>query len=219
MNILTKVLAYGAVLLVTYSPLSNASVIVLPGIPEAGSPNFSNNAQVNLFDLGGTYLLAATNAGATVSFNHESGSVSSSATHPADFLLTAQFNGNGSYRAGTGTLRISGEIPYPYANLPGVYISGNLLTATLDSFAFDANTLGFSTTLVSGFGTLFGTAESVYLSATGLSNTLGFTSGSLVAANALQASAITTVPVPGAVWLFGSAMAGFLVSRRKTMAA
>lgn len=214
-------MACAVVLLTAYSPLSNATTISLPGIPPSGSPNYTNDVEISLFSLGSSsYLLAATNDDDPITFNDQShnASVSSNAGHPAHFLLTAQFSGNGSYIANTGTLSISGEIPYPYANLPGVFISGDLLTAKLEHFAFDDNTLGFSTSQISGFGTLFGTAESVYLSATGIASALGFGTGSLIATTThLEANAITTVPVPGAGWLIGSALGLFTLLRRNRL--
>lgn len=212
-----KIVARAAILLVAYSPLSNAALEGFDGIPPAGDPHFSNDAVVSLFSLGGTsYLLAATNAGAPITFNHASKgiSVTSTADHPAFFLLTAQFSSNGNYISNTGSLSISGEIPFPYANLPGVFVSGDLLTAKLENFAFNADTLAFSTTMLSGFGTLFGDSESVYLSGNNLASELGFGSDSLNAASGLSAQAITTVPIPGAGWLIGSALGIFTLVRR-----
>jgi hypothetical protein len=191
----------------------------LPGIPEAGDPSFTNKAQVNLFNLGGAYLLAASNSGSAITFNNESVHVTSSAAHPAYFILTALFSNSGSYIANTGSLSISGEIPFPFADLKGVYVSGDLLTAKLEHFAFDANTIGFSTNQISGFGTLFGSAESVYLSANNLASTLGFGTGSLKATTSpINVSSITTVPVPGAGWLISSALGLFTLLRRKQVA-
>lgn len=214
-------MACAVVMLIAYSPLGQSAVMSLPGIPPSGNPNFENDAQINLFDIGSNnYLFAATNSGAPITFNNGSTSVSSNAAHPGYFVLTALFSADGSYIPNTGALSISGEIPYPFANLPGVYISGDLLTAKLDNFAFDSDTLGFSTNMISGFGTLFGSAESVYLSATGLASALGFGSGALIATTApLSASAITTVPVPGAGWLIGSAFGLFTLLRKNRLSA
>lgn len=220
---LKKILACMVVLLIAYSPLSNSAVMSLPGIPESGNPNFMNDARVNLFDIGNdNYLFAATNSGAPLTFNLGSNSVTSDAAHPAYFVLTALFSGDGSYIPNTGALSISGEIPFLFSNpkggitsLPGVFISGDLLTAKLNNFAFDSDTLGFSTNQISGFGTFYSPAESVYLSATGLASALGFGSGSLIATTSpLDASAITTVPVPGAGWLIGSAFGLFTLLRK-----
>ena len=190
---------------------SNANAISLPGIPASGLPDFTNSADVNLFSLGPTgFLLAATNSGAAITYN-PGGSVDST----GNFLLTAQFSAGGAYVPNTGTVSISGSTPYP--GLPGVYITGDLLTAKLTGFNFDANDLGFSTFQTSGYATLFGTNESAYLSANGIAAALGFGTGSLHAtASPLAASAVTTVPVPAAVWLFGSALAGLVsIGRRK----
>lgn len=205
------------VMLLAYSPLSNASQISLPGIPDSGEPNFTNSAEINLFSLGSdNYLFAATNAGSPITFNMGSTSVSSTASNPGEFFLTALFSGDGTFKS--GTLSIFGSIPYPFANLPGVYISGDLLTAKLENFAYDGDNLGFATTQLSGFGTLFGSAESVYLSATGIASALGFGSGALIPTSGpLSASAITTVPVPGAGWLIGSAFGLFTLLRKNRL--
>lgn len=219
-------MACTVVMLMAYSPLSHSAIVSLPGIFESGNPNFSNDAKVNLFDVGNNnYLFAATNSGAPLTFNLGSESVVSSAAHPAYFVLTALFSGNGSYIPNTGALSISGEIPFLLPNpkggntsLPGVYISGDLLTAKLNDFAFDSNTLGFSTSQLSGLGTFFSPAESVYLSATGLASALGFGSGALIATTSpLNASAVTTVPVPGAGWLIGSAFGLFTLLRKNRL--
>lgn len=221
MIIFKKFAACAVALLISYSPLSNASTISLPGIPDSGNPNFTNDAQINLFNIGSdNYLFAATNADSPITFNNGSTSVTSTAAHPATFILTALFSADGSYKANTGTLSISGEIPYPFANLPGVYISGDLLTAKLENFAFDADTLGFTTLQLSGFGSFFNPLgnESVYFSAAGLANSLGFGTGSLIATTSpIQVSAITTVPVPGAGWLIGSAFGLFTLLRRNRL--
>ncbi|MGY6276520.1 hypothetical protein [Methylomonas sp. MgM2] len=219
-----KILARATVVLLAYSPYSSASIAGLPGIFPPGDPNFTNGANVQLFDLvgSGSYLLAASNGNAPITFNDSANniSVSSSPEHPANFLLTAQFYSDGTYIPNSGTVRISGEIPFFYGDtvIPGVYISGDLLTAQLDKFVFDADTLGFSTTMLSGFSTIFGTKESVYLSAAGLGSTLGFVSGSLVEmTDPMSVSAITTVPIPGAGWLLGSALGVFTLVRRNKL--
>ena len=214
MKLLSHKPLLGLLMLLNLAFASTANAVSVPGIPASGLPDFTNSAQVNLFSLGPAgFLLAATNSGADITFN-PSGTVDST----GNFLLTAQFSTSGSYLANTGTVSISGSTPYP--GLPGVSISGDLLTAKLTGFNFDANDLGFSTYITSGYASLFGTQESVYLSATGLAAALGFGTGSLHATvNPLSANAITTVPVPAAVWLFGSALAGLIsIGRRKQLA-
>ncbi len=222
MKQLKKIFAGATLTLLAYSPLSHAAVQSLPGLPEAGSPSFTHSAQVNLFNLGSGagYMLIATNAGAPITFT-DTGlnvSVSSSSAHPADFYLMAPFNADGTYKAGSGSLSISGQIPYPFANIPNLYLSGDLLTAKLENFAFNDDTLGFSIIMQSGFGTMFGNyTESVYLSASNLGKTLGFGSGAL--SQALQpiqnVSVVTTVPVPAAGWLLGSVLGVFSLLGKK----
>lgn len=191
----------------------------LPGIPPSGAPGFTNSAQISLFQLGSdSFLFAATNADAPLTFDLGKHDISVT-TNAATFLVTAQFNKAGSYVQNSGTVTISGSMPfvslhYPYI-LPGVSLVGDLLTAKLDVFAFDDNLLGFSTKFLSGVGTLFGTYESVYFSAAGIANSLGFgtANGLHATASPIQAYAVTSVPVPGAVWLFASGLA--LVGLRK----
>lgn len=202
------------------SQYASASVIQLPGLRPSGSPTFTHTAQVSLSSIsGGNFLLAVSNAGSPISLNGVSNfDVTSNANHPANFLLTALFSSNGAYIANTGTLTISGEIPYPFLNLPGVYVSGDLLTAKLDKFAFDGNTLGFNTHQLTGFATLFSGSqlESTYIFASGLGASLGFTAGHLVATTSpLLANVITTVPIPATIWLFGSVVAGFSMARNR----
>jgi len=221
-----KILASAATILLIYSPLSNAALEGFENIPAAGQPNFTNTAEVSLISLGGTgYLLAATNSDAPITFND--GFIPFTTPdeklkdHPAYFLLTAQFTKNGDYISNTGSLSISGDIRYPSEDpkLADVFISGDILSAKLVKFAFDANTIAFSTKMLSGFGTLYGDAESVYLSKTGLGNILGFGSESLIATTSpiLGVDAITTVPIPGAGWLLGSVLGVFTLVRRNRL--
>jgi hypothetical protein len=192
----------------------------LPGIPTSGAPGFTNSAEINLFNLGGnSFLFAASNAGAPLTFELGSHSVTSSS---ARFLVTAEFMADGSYIQNTGTLTVSGSIPFissyaPYT-LPGVYISGDLLTAKLDNFAFNSDLLGFSTSLLTGFGSSFGTNESVYFSTPGIASALGFGTnpGLHATTNPILANTVTSVPLPAAVWLFMSGLA-LLGLRRKAV--
>ena len=190
----------------------------LPGIPPSGAPGFTNSSQINLFNLGAnTFLFAATNADAKLTFELGSHSVVSNS---ANFLVTAEFKGDGSYIQNTGTLTVSGSIPYissyaPYT-LPGVYISGDLLTAKLDKFAFSSDLLGFSTALITGFGSIFGTNESVYFSTLGIASELGFgtSSGLKATTSPIVADTVTSVPAPAAAWLFMSGLALFGLRRK-----
>jgi len=207
---LVSAIAMVGLVSIGFPSLSHA--VSLPGIPPSGSPDFTHSAQINLFSLGPTgFLMAVTNSGADISFNGPAGV----STSPGNYLLTAQFTPDGAYVANSGNLSISGSVPYP--GLPGVSITGDLLTAKLTGFNFDANTLGFATFQTIGYGTLFGVNESAYLTGNGIGDALGFSNHHLVATGSpLLANAITTVPLPSAAWLFGSAMFGLAkLARRK----
>jgi hypothetical protein len=190
----------------------------LPGIPPSGAPGFTNSAEINLFSLGGnSFLFAASNAGAPLTFELGSHSVTSSS---ANFLVTAEFMANGSYIQNTGTLTVSGSIQFISSNapytVPGVYISGDLETAKLDRFAFSSDLLGFSTSIISGYATLFGTNESVYFSTPGIASELGFgtNSGLHATTSPILAYTVNSIPLPATVWLFMSGLALFGLRRK-----
>lgn len=104
-----------------------------------------------------------------------------------------------------GTIRINGVIDDFGA-------SGVLFTATLDEFATDGDLIGFNTTVTSCNDVLdciVGSHESVYLAE--------FGGGFSLDLKKFRADgiAITTVPVPAAVWLFGSGLLGLASFARK----
>ena len=220
--VLVLVFAFSASVQNALASTFPAPAYSLPGIPASGAPGFTNSAQISLFQLGSdSFLFAATNADAPLTFELGKHDISVT-TNAAIFLVTAQFNKAGSYVQNSGTVTISGSMPFvslyaPYV-LPGVTIGGDLLTAKLDAFAFSDNLLGFSTKFLSGFGTLFGSYESVYFSAAGIANRLGFgtANGLQATASPVAAYAVTSVPVPAAIWLFASGLA--LVGLRKKAA-
>jgi hypothetical protein len=165
-------------------------------------------------------LLTLTNSG-PITFNDPSLvggynlSGATTASDPGNYLLTAEFTSKGAYIANTGTLRITGDL----VTSSGYTVSGNLLTATLVNFAFDQNVLGFSTDLLSGYGTLFsqGEHELQYFYASNLATELGFTSGSLIATTSpIMVSVITQVPLPGALSVFVLGLGVLFRSNRKT---
>ena len=208
-----KIVAQAVIVLVAYSPFGNASEMALPGIPTSGSPNFTNAAVVKMIELGGKFSLVASNSGA-ITFIDSAKNVSVSTTGAANFSLYAQFLSDGTYVPDSGTVSISGTLPYPYVPNATFSITGDLLTAKLEKFAFDADTLGFSTKMLSGYGALFGQSESVYLYAPGLGTDLGFGESLNEMLSPISVTAVTTVPLPGAGWLLGSALGIFTLVRR-----
>lgn len=191
----------------------------LPGLKPSGAPTYSNSAQLNLFSIGSDFLLTLTNSGSPIIFNNPYNKLgiglyeSTEPTNPGNFILTAQFKADGTYIANTGSLHYSGQFDFPI----GFSVSGNLLSADLSKFSFGGDLIGFATHQLAGFATLFSGSqrEVVYISATGLSNLLGFSSGALVATSTpITVNVVTTIPIPAATWLFFTGL-GMLGLTRK----
>lgn len=127
------------------------------------------------------------------------------------FNLSATIDSAGI--ASGGSLTIGGTVAALGFN------SGTLLTATLSSFGFPAaggDPLEFVFDVTGGDAAgLFGAQFGVVLTGTGLPPTL-FSSG-FNNTRAGQAVAAPVVPIPAAVWLFGSGLLGLMgIARRKT---
>ena len=126
------------------------------------------------------------------------------------FVLSANVDSAGN--ASGGSLTIGGTV----SSLG--FTSSTLLTGTLSSFGFPATggdpfEFVFDVTGGDAAG-LFGSQFGVVLTGTGLPATL-FTSNFNNARNG-QANAASIVPIPAAVWLFGSGLLGLIgVARRK----
>jgi len=126
------------------------------------------------------------------------------------FNLSATIDSAGI--ASGGSLTIGGTVAALGFN------SGTLLTGTLGSFGFPAaggDPLEFVFDVTGGDAAgLFGAQFGVVLTGTGLPPTLfsgGFNS------RAGQANAAAIIPIPAAVWLFGSGLLGLMgIARRKT---
>lgn len=210
----------------------------VPGIAPAGYANFSDAASITLTKQGsmdgtGGYLLTATSTGATGPFVFQY-DPSTSFNVNGTFNLSATFNSTGTFIG--GNVGITGTIPG--YNGPGnagtvATASQNLFSANLSAFNVDIaspssnDALGFTTDKASfsGWASQFAanSNESVYLYAFGAHGLMSlftnprFTPGSSIT---LQGQAVTTVPIPAAVWLFGSSLA-FLTgvgARRKKAA-
>lgn len=215
-----------------YNPDGTVQGYSLPGINPAGSPNFENNTSISwdsTFRLKkddsirrGTATLNATYDAGTFLFNTTSDSY---LVTNGSYTLSSTFTYNtntGLFEVKRGSVVINGDVDTANGTA-----SGNLFTASLDSWAFDNTLIGFNTTInhrKSSICGVFGctTNESAYLS---LLNdnfdplTLGnytkdkaaykyaFTSGGL---------AVTTIPIPAAAWLFGSGLIGLIgIARRR----
>lgn len=234
---------FGSAQALTYNPDGTVYGYELDGITPAGQPNFQNDANVvwkssltirkNIIRTGSATLKASYDMG-DFFFNVPGDASGSYVVNDASYSLNASF----SYDIANNTWNLSG-------NKNSVKISGtvvtdkgtatkNLFLASLDSwnFGWDLETesnflIGFNTTVDKKGGTicdLYGCTlgESAYLSLlytsfnpTDLSNfdnkgKYNFTS---------DAVAVTTIPVPAAVWLFGSGLIGIAgLARRKKLA-
>jgi hypothetical protein len=127
------------------------------------------------------------------------------------FNLSATIDSAGM--ASGGSLIIGGTVAALGFN------SGTLLTGTLSSFGFPAaggDSMEFVFDVTGGDAAgLFGAQFGVVLTGTGLSPTL-FSEG--FNTRAVQATAASIIPIPAAVWLFGSGLIGLvgLARRRKS---
>lgn len=200
-----------------YNPDGTVVGYSLDGLRPAGRPNFENDVNVRWIQKGpggeaGNLLIARMKRGDSMYLNM-SPTESYLVTDPSYFLL-ANFNPQGDL-IGRSSVTIRGSID---DSVFGQY-SGLLMTADLAEFAygkniFDEDLLGFNTENIICPQFDFCTRnESAYLN-------LGFLGldadmanwGSFVASG----TAVTTIPVPAAAWLFGSGLLGLVgIARRK----
>lgn len=199
---------------------------IIGGIPPAGFPHFENTASIT--------LTKQTSGGATTGY------VLTSASRPGTFVfqynptnaynvsgtysLTANFNASGGFA--NGNLAITGSIPG--YNGPGTAPTAdpnqNLFSAKLVSFGSDVVSdtvspvaLGFMTTDFTGWATQFSdaSAESTYLYSFNVPGLMSMFNNPKFRSITFQGMAMTTVPIPAAVWLFGSGIAMLSCFRRK----
>jgi len=209
-SIISKIMVIGAsVLMLAAVSVGNAYAYSLPGILSSGYANFENQVRVKVKKDGkkGFKLKVRKNGGGNY--------INISPTERVEikggkYKLNAFFDPDGNFLE--GTLEIKGKVKTPFGKA-----KGTLLTATLDSFAFTSTLFGFNTSNIvcnSIIVELLGGGcntdnESVYVSLqkSGFDPTKkGFKS---------KGTSIATVPVPAAVWLFGSGLLGLVSMARR----
>jgi hypothetical protein len=189
-----------------------------PGIPKDGFPDFSNSNNVYLaftaVPHSSDYVLAA--AGTSGVFN-----LTSTKQYSIDneaFAMYADFNSKGQFLSGGET--IFGCSP-PGSNCKLSQIQ-NLYTVSFDKYAVSTSTvgLGFETKVstASGWAKQYQTSdESLYLYGAALASLDNALAAGKNLPNFFTAtvSEFTTVPLPGAVWLLGPALAGLFAGARR----
>jgi hypothetical protein len=216
----------GAFLLALGAPGLSHALAVAPnfsiaGISPPGFQHFDNSVQIHLVKTGSgssaTYQMNANWASGTFLFQTDPWT---SFNVNGTYHVAASFDSAGAFTG--GSVSINGAIP-GYAG-PGAGTPNGLLYSA-DLTAFGADTvndatpaaLGFKTENPGGWAGQFQTSpESVYLYGFNVASLMSSFSSvkfrSVIYNNAL---AYTTVPIPAAVWLFGSAMAALAGWRKR----
>lgn len=187
---------------------TSAYALALPGITPSGTPVFLNSVKVRLNKNGGLRIF--TN-GQGKGFSLYDGDSFRSGTGIFDLRTTVDDNGN----IFGGTVQIKGK--GAELGVPGrdqiILMTADLVNANLTSSPL---LWGFNTTNIwcaPELGLNCTNSESVYLTL----NTL-FTASDFSGKFSSSGTAYTTVPVPAAAWLFGSALGLLGWVRRRTNA-
>lgn len=195
----------------------------VPGIPPPGFQHFDNSVQIHLVKTGSgagaTYQMTANWASGTYLFQSDPWT---SFNVNGSYHLVANFNSAGAFVPAGSSVSISGAIP-SYTG-PGTGVpTGTLYSADLTAFGADTvidatpTALAFKTENPAGWAAQFqGSPESVYLYGFNVAAFMNsFASAKFRSVLFNNASAYTTVPVPAAFWLFGSAVTGLAAGWRR----
>jgi hypothetical protein len=222
-NISVKVLTVVTSVLMLVVSGSNAYAVSLspgyelPGITPSGYPNFENSVKLKVKKKGQKgFKLKVRKKGKDNYLNANSERLK---IKGGNYKLNAMFDPLGNFLE--GTLKIKGKVDTPLGKA-----KGTLMTATLTSFAFNSDfdnglggsLLGFNTTDIVcnsiidewvGGCTL---NESVYINL----DEYGF--APTVKNYKSRGLSVATIPVPAAVWLFGSGLIALVgMTRRRKL--
>jgi hypothetical protein len=196
----------------SYYPDGTVVGFSLDGIRPAGAPNFENSVRLKVLKNGNKgFKLRVRRRGRDNYFN--ASPLESYKIKGGNYQLNAFVDTDGNFLK--GDLKIRGRVDTPVGMAKGI-----LMTATLTSFAYDSSDLfssllGFNTTdiwcnsVINVLSDGCTTNESVYLALNegGFDPTLqGFKS---------LGTSVATVPVPAAVWLFGSGLIALVGMTRR----
>lgn len=200
-------LTVASLFVATFLGSTTASAFSLPNITPSGSPAFTNNVRVHLNPQGKLKVIGAANH----TFSLETASDFMVGTGGL-YMLDAQIADDGSLISGSVSLH--GMMSKLGITRPHTLLMSADLTAA--NLVDDPYLWGFNTTNIFCAEELqlnCTNSESVYLS---LSNAFG---GDLGRNFRSMGIATTTIPVPAAVWLFGSALGLLGWARRRASAA
>jgi hypothetical protein len=199
--------AFASVFVIFVFGSTSAVAYSLPGITPSGSPAFTNNVRAHLAPNGMLRIMGRGNQ----TFSLDTGSGTMIGTG-GKYTLTASFDDDGSFLS--GSVSISGMMAQVGITRPNTLLmSADLTSANLVD---DPYLWGFNTTNIWCSPELLlecTMSESVYVA---LSNAF---SGDFGRNFMSMGIAITTVPVPAAIWLFGSALGLLGWARRRTIIA
>jgi hypothetical protein len=188
----------------------------LPGITPSGYPNFENSVKLKVKKKGQKgFKLRVRKKGKDNYLNANSERLK---IKGGNYKLKAMFDPFGNFLE--GTLKIKGKVDTPLGKA-----KGTLMTATLTSFAFDSDfdnglggsLLGFNTTDIECNSIIDAwvnctSNESVYI----LLDEYGF--APTVKNYKSKGLSVATIPVPAAVWLFGSGLIALVgMTRRRKL--
>jgi hypothetical protein len=202
-KIKANLITLASVLVVAVFGNTSAFAYSLPDITPSGSPAFTNNVRVHLAPNGKLRIMGRGNQ----TFLLDTGSETMVGTG-GKYTLNARFDGNGNFLSGDVSIRgAMAQVGITKKNT--LLMSADLTGANLMD---DPYLWGFNTTnIVCNADLLLECTdkESVYVA---LSNAFNGDFGRNFMSMGI---AVTTVPVPAAIWLFGSALALLGWIRRK----
>lgn len=198
----------------------------IPGIPPAGNPSFVNQVTLGLSEWSGGFKLTATGTG-NEPFLFQLGSDSYEVLD-GSYQLTAYFDHGANLDTAKSNVQIRGTFSDEALDaLSGTenqheLWGGNLFSARIDNVGLslegEALALAFRITDFGGWATEWGVTESIWLYDfnPSLNNLFAFVNA--LNSGTLEATAITTVPLPAGIWLLGSALMGFRLFARRQAA-